>query len=166
MNFTAIDFETANYFVDSACAVGVVKIKENKIVEKEYFLIRPHSKWFQFTNIHGITWDDVKNEPTFDEIWPCIKKYFRGVEFLAAHNASFDRRVLEACCNKHSIEIPNKRFECTLRLSRQLWTLESHRLPCVCDHLKIKLKHHDALSDALACAKIILHATRKEKIIL
>lgn len=166
MNFTAIDFETANYFPDSACSVGLVKIKESKIIEKEHILIRPRTKWFQFTDIHGITWEDVKNEPSFDEIWPSIKKYFRGVEFLVAHNASFDKRVLHACCEKYCIEIPNKRFECSLQLSRRLWKLDSHNLPTVCDHLNIKLKHHDAMSDAIACAKIVLHAAKKEKVIL
>jgi len=76
MNFLALDFETANYYRDSACALGLVRIENNKIVDRTSFLIRPPYKYFVFTYIHGITWEDVENEPTFEQYWKSIKPFF------------------------------------------------------------------------------------------
>ena len=53
--FTAIDFETANYSRDSACAVGVVVVTRRRIVERKRILIRPPSREFTFTWLHGLT---------------------------------------------------------------------------------------------------------------
>jgi DNA polymerase III subunit epsilon len=32
--FTAIDFETANYFRDIACAVGLVRVERGRVVRR------------------------------------------------------------------------------------------------------------------------------------
>ncbi len=63
-NFVAIDFETANHSRTSACAVGLVHVQDGKIIAEETLLIRPPQRQFVFTYIHGLTWDDVKDEPT------------------------------------------------------------------------------------------------------
>ena len=41
INFAAIDFETANGKRTSVCSVGVVIVREGKITNKIYRLIRP-----------------------------------------------------------------------------------------------------------------------------
>ena len=51
MNFVAIDFETANYARDSACAVGLVKVVGGEIVDKAVHLIKPPTREFVFTYI-------------------------------------------------------------------------------------------------------------------
>jgi DNA polymerase-3 subunit epsilon len=89
--FAAIDFETANYRADSACAVGLVVVKGSRIVQREHYLIRPPDREFVFTYLHGITWDDVRDAPTFAELWPILRELITDVDFLAAHNASFDQ---------------------------------------------------------------------------
>jgi DNA polymerase-3 subunit epsilon len=158
MNFLAIDFETANYFRDSACAVGLVRVENNKIVEKVSYIIRPPSNWFVFTYIHGLTWNDVKNEPHFGEIWEKVHPLFRNIDFLVAHNATFDKSVLKACCERYRISPPTLSFQCTMQLSRALWKIYPTDLESVCRHFRIPLKHHDALSDTIACAKIMIKA--------
>lgn len=160
-NFLAIDFETANYYRDSACAVGVVRVENLKIVAKEAFLIRPPSSWFVFSDLHGITWNDVKDKPTFKDLWPSLKRYFRGIDFIAAHNAPFDRSVLYKSCEYYGLQPVNKQFICTMQLSRYFFGFEYNALNEVCKQLKIPLKHHDPLSDALACAKIMIKALKK-----
>jgi DNA polymerase III epsilon subunit-like protein len=55
--FVAIDFETADYKPDSACAVGLVRVENHQIVERAYTLIRPPRKKFVFTYYHGISWE-------------------------------------------------------------------------------------------------------------
>ncbi|MBI2429256.1 MAG: exonuclease, partial [Ignavibacteriales bacterium] len=69
MTFLAIDFETANRYPNSACSIGLVKVRNNDIVGKKTFLIKPPYENFENSHVHGITWDDVKNTPTFKELW-------------------------------------------------------------------------------------------------
>ncbi len=158
MNFVAIDFETADYEPDSACAVGLIRVRDGQIVARAAHLIRPPRPEFIFTYIHGISWEDVEEEPTFEELWPTIEPMFRGVDFLAAHNASFDQNVLCACCGAAGIEPPDLPFRCTMVLARQQWGIYPTKLPDVCRRLGISLHHHDASSDAEACARIMIKA--------
>ena len=158
--FAAIDFETANYSPDSACAIGLVVVKDSRIVRREHYLIRPTDRQFVFTYLHGITWDDVRDAPTFAELWPTLRELITGIDFLAAHNASFDRRVLNSCCEMHRLPQPALPFVCTMRLARAFWSVYPTKLPDVCRHLKIPLKHHQADSDAEACARIVMAARK------
>jgi DNA polymerase-3 subunit epsilon len=159
--FAAIDFETANYNADSACAVGVVVISDGRVVHRQERLIRPPSSEFIFTHIHGLTWSDVAAEPTFAEIWPELRALLKQVDFLAAHNASFDKRVLINTCASYGLVAPKNPFVCTMDLARNRWNIYPTRLPDVCRWLSISLNHHNALSDAEACANIVLAAERE-----
>ena len=156
-SFIAIDFETANPHKDSACAIGLVKVVKGKIVAREQRLIDPQDYFYeQFIDVHGITPEDVVEAPTFEQVWKELSPLLKGADFLAAHYAPFDRSVLLACCAAYGIKLPTQPFFCTVRLARTAWNLRPTKLPYVCDALGIKLKHHDPLSDALACARIVL----------
>jgi DNA polymerase III subunit epsilon len=156
--FVAIDFETASRSRESACSIGIIRVENFQIAQKAHFLIRPVEPEFEFTYIHGIRWKDVANEPTFGELWPKMEPLFQGAEAIAAHNASFDRGVLYACCDAYGIERPSHQFLCTVQLARKTWKLHPTKLPNVCDYLNIPLEHHQALSDAEACARIVIAA--------
>jgi DNA polymerase-3 subunit epsilon len=158
MNFVAIDFETANYQPDSACAVGLVKVVEGEIVEQVVHLIRPPTREFVFTYIHGLRWKDVANADDFGTLWPRLEPMLDGVEFFAAHNAPFDKGVLRACCASYRLAAPTLPFRCTVQISRRVWNIYPTKLSDVCAKLGIALNHHEALSDAMACAKIVLAA--------
>jgi DNA polymerase-3 subunit epsilon len=163
MNFLAIDFETANRYRHSACAVGMVKVINGEMVSTEAHLIRPPESWFEFTYIHGLTWDDVRYEKTFDKIFPLIELHMDEVDYLVAHNSSFDKSVLRKSCEYYDIEPPQTDFLCTVRLSRDLWGINPTKLPNVCSYFGIPLDHHDALSDTRACAQIMLMASKETK---
>lgn len=158
--FAAIDFETANFSPDSACAIGLVVVKGSRIVQREHYLIRPPDRQFVFTYLHGIAWDDVRDAPTFAELWPVLQEVMADADFLAAHNASFDRSVLYSCCETHRLPRPDHPFVCTVRLARAVWSVYPTKLPDVCRHLMIPLKHHQADSDAEACARIVMAAQK------
>lgn len=157
-SFVAIDFETADYGADSACAVGLVRVEGLKVVARETVLIRPPRRNMVFTFIHGITWDMVANAPVFAEVWPKLLPMLDGAAFLAAHNAPFDRKVLATCCAAASLTAPEPPFVCTVQLARKRWGLKPNDLPSVCRRLGIGLMHHDAGSDAEACARIVIAA--------
>jgi DNA polymerase-3 subunit epsilon len=162
--FVAIDFETADYKPDSACAVGLVRVENHQIVERAYSLIRPLRKRFVFTYYHGISWEDVANEDTFADIWPRFSYLLKDIDFLAAHNASFDRSVLITCCELSGLKPPLTNFKCTVELARKTWNIRPTKLNNVCDHLGIPLNHHQAASDAEACALIVIEAHKFNKL--
>jgi len=155
--FIALDFETANYKRNSACALSIVCVENLIITEEFYTLIKPPENYFMFTDIHGITWNDVREEPTFNDIWPDIQKYFKRIDFIAAHNSSFDKSVMEACCIHYGIKSPKTEYKCTLKLARKKLNLKSYSLDKVSSYYGIELEHHNALSDSLACAKIMIN---------
>ncbi len=157
-SFVAIDFETANHQRVSACAVGLATGRNGRIEVVRSFLIRPPASQFVFTGIHGLRWEDVRDAPTFGELWPTLHAWIDNAEFIAAHNAPFDRSVLQACCAMYGIRVPQVPFTCTVQMARSLWGIYPTRLPDVCRRLRIPLRHHDAGSDAEACARIVLDA--------
>ena len=156
--FVAIDFETASARRDSACAVGLAAGCAGRVVLSRTYLIRPPSGQFTFTDLHGLRWEDVRDAPTFAELWPTLRTWIAGATFVAAHNASFDRSVLHACCARYRLRPPRTRFVCTVELARSQWGIRPTKLPDVCRRLDIPLRHHDAGADAVACARIVLAA--------
>jgi DNA polymerase-3 subunit epsilon len=161
MNLLSLDFETADHGADSACSVGLVRIEGGRIVETAHRLIRPPRRRFAFTYIHGISWRDVAAEPTFGEVWADLGRLFDGADYLVAHYAPFDRGVLRACCAAAGVPAPAAPFVCTVKLARAAWNVRPTKLPDVCRHLGLDLRHHDAASDALACARIALAAVEQ-----
>lgn len=151
----AIDFETSGREAHYACAVGLVRIEGGRVVARFESLLRPPSSRVWFTHIHGLTWRDLKNQPTFGEVWPEAARLLRGARFLLAHSAQFDRRVLHACCRVAGLTPPEQPFLCTLRGARRApLDLPSRGLNHVCAYFGIPLRHHNAASDAEGCALI------------
>ncbi|PXY02751.1 exonuclease [Marinifilum breve] len=160
MNFTAIDFETANGKRNSACSLGLVKVENGVIVDSREWLISPPEMYFHPINvsIHGITEDDVSNQPSFNYIWDEVEDYLQN-SMVIAHNASFDVSVLRACLDTYGIPNPDFDYMCTVQISKYLWpSMPNHKLNTLAHLFDIPLKHHDALEDTLACAKIAIRA--------
>jgi DNA polymerase-3 subunit epsilon len=158
--FVAIDFETADHGPDSACAVGLVRVSGDRIVDRKYYLIRPPRASFFFTPVHGITWEHVRRQPTFEELWPKIWSLLLGADFIASHSVSFDRRVLESCCRAGKIETPDIPYVCTMKLARRIWDIRPTSLSIVSRYLGQPMTHHDAVSDAEVCAGIVVAVHR------
>jgi DNA polymerase-3 subunit epsilon len=164
MNFVAIDFETAKYSRESACSIGLVKYQAGKDVDSYYSLIRPPVLYIRpdFTDIHGLTIEDVKDAPVFPEIWETGVLPFIGESILVAHNAQFDMSVLRSVLKWYDISKPRLRNICTLTLARHAWPeLESHALTALARHFGIIYKAHNALDDARTCGDIALRAANK-----
>lgn len=163
MDFIAIDFETANEKRNSPCSIGLVVIKEGKIVEKIHYLIKPKEMRFMPINIgiHGIRPAMVENEPEFDVIWNEIKHHFND-SLIVAHNAAFDISVLRNTLELYNIDIPNLNYICTMKLSRNFYKqLDNAKLNTVNKFLGYEFNHHDALADAIACGNILLNISKE-----
>jgi len=158
LDFVAIDFETANEKRNSACALGITVVKGGEIVQEKYWLIKPYENRFEPMNIwiHGITEQDVVNEPTFDEIWVEIKPYLEG-KFVIAHNAAFDISVLRRTLDTYNIPYPSFQYACTVVMSKNYYDgVANYKLNTIARALGIEFKHHHASEDATAAARIFI----------
>ena len=163
-DFIAIDFETAKYSRESACSVGLVKFRNGEVVDTFYSLIRPPELYIlpDFTEIHGLTVEDVKDAPSFADIWDSAVKPFIGSLPLAAHHAEFDMGVLRAVLEWYELPIPELSYFCTCSLARRTWPgLESYSLTALAAHFGIVYQAHNALDDAMTCGKMVQMAWEK-----
>jgi DNA polymerase-3 subunit epsilon len=160
MNFTAIDFETANAL--DPCEIGLTKVENGKIVETKSWLIKPAC--FPYMNryhemVHGISSNDLQREPHFEHIWGEIKPFIED-ELIVAHNAGFDMNVLRFILAYYDLAIPCIEYFCSVSLSRKVWKNlpNKYSLGALCDEFNIRFNHHRAGDDARACAQIVLKA--------
>ncbi|MBE9468894.1 MAG: 3'-5' exonuclease [Bacteroidetes bacterium] len=170
MTFASIDFETATGSRNSACAVGIVSVENGIITDEYYTLIKPPNNEYNWHNVqvHGITEEDTQNAPEFKKIYPEIKKRLQG-KIVVAHNESFDRSVLQKTMALNDLNYSelklSDRWECTMKLCRANNKYPSGKLNECCAVDNIKLQHHEALSDARACAKLFFNCRGTDKII-
>lgn len=156
LDYIAIDFETASSSLTSACSIGIIGVKNDKVVVSEYYLIDPEEEFNEYNIlIHHITPLDVKGKPTFDKVWERIKKYFNSV--VISHNAMFDLNVLKALIDKYKLDPPDCKIACTLKISEKVWKEEipNHKLGTISKYLEVEHDYHNALSDAYICYEII-----------
>lgn len=148
--FTAIDFETANHNANSICQVGLVRVENGIITDEIDIFVKPPDNYYHymFPGIHGITAQMTKYAPTFNKIWPQIKPYIQN-QNLVAHNISFDKRCLINTLSHYKLALPDYTEHCTYKLFGEA-------LNVCCRKHKILLNHHNALSDAKACAALFL----------
>ena len=160
LDFTAIDFETANGFRGSPCAVGLSKVRGGVVVEEASWLMRPPENHDTFdphnVRIHGIRPDQVAGLPRFGELFPEIGAFIGG-DVLAAHNAGFDLGVIRSGLEVSGLAGPAYDYVCTVILSRRCYSLVSNSLPYAAEEAGVPLvNHHDAAEDARACAGILI----------
>lgn len=152
--FTAIDFETAQSSRWSICQVGLVRIENGVITEQISKLVCPPDNQYNAINIgiHKITPEQTRHAPTFAQVWHDIKPYIQN-ETVVAHNGSFDFSCLSKTLAYYNMESPRYEQRCTYKIY-------GAKLNVLCKQYNIALNHHDALSDALACAQLYLRHLR------
>ena len=166
LDFTAIDFETANGSPASPCAVGLVRVRDGVLVEGLALLFKPPypHNWFHEGNIrvHGIRASDVEDALEYNEALPAMLEFI-GADVLVAHNAPFDMGVLRASAAAIDAALPELSYLCSLAMARKSYNLESYRLNSVAYAVgHEEFNHHDALADADACARIVVHMAKKK----
>jgi DNA polymerase-3 subunit epsilon len=168
LNFTAIDFETANSSSASACSVGLVKVRDGRVVDKAAWFIRPpagHDEFMEWNiRIHGIKPTDVHGAATWDQQLPDLVA-FAGGDHLVAHNAGFDLGVIKAASIATGLTVPDFNYVCSLQVARRTYHLDSYRLPVAAMAAGFEdFAHHDALADSEACAAIMIHAAKRHEV--
>ena len=149
-SFTAIDFETATSNPNSICQIGLIRVEYGEVTFQYDHLIRPPNNFYFYKNIeiHGIKPVDTENAPSFDKVWWEIKKHIEN-EIVVAHNAQFDVNCLRYTLAYYDEIQPNFEVQCTRKIYKR-------GLSYLAKKYRIPLNHHDALSDAQACAQLYI----------
>lgn len=163
--FSVLDVETTGLSArnNRVIEIGIVKVKNLKIVDRYSTLINPGCDIPYFiTQFTGISNSDVAYSPNFYDTAEEIEEFI-GNSIISGHNLSFDEGFLRYEFIRNGFEPLSNLNVCTLKLSRKVFpSLKSKSLASVSEHLGIiNRDSHRALSDAEATAKILIKLIKK-----
>ncbi len=152
-SIVVLDFETTGLspdYGDRAIEIGAVLIRDNRIVDRFQSLMNPGMRISSFIEDYtGITNTMLHGAPAVAEVMKDFYS-FMGENHLAAHNAGFDCRFLDAELDRIR-EKRKQEFACSLLLSRRLYReAPNHKLETLVRYKNLETTgvHHRALADA------------------
>lgn len=168
LGFTALDLETTGLDParDEIVSVGLVAIERLQIelAGARHYLLRPEKAFPERSVvIHRITDDQAANGEGLEVVLPRVLDQLAG-RVMVAHHARLDLHFLDRACRRlygAGLLLP---VIDTQRIARR--SLERHDQPIRAQDLRLaacrerhhlpRYRLHDALSDALACAELLL----------
>ena len=155
-----VDFETTGLSPGEgarAIEIAAVLVSGGRVVDSYASLMNPGvSVPFEITQLTGITTTMVRSAPPAATVMRDVTR-FVGDADLVAHNASFDRRFLEA--EHRRIGVSRRLdFICTMLLSRRIFDgAPNHKLGTLVGHLGLPADGalHRALADATVTAELL-----------
>lgn len=161
LSYVVVDTETTggrSWLNDRITEIAAVVVRGTEIVEVYETLVNPQRSIPPFiTALTNITWDMVRNAPTFDQVAPEVMRVLEGNVFVA-HNATFDWRFLTTELTRATGRQLRGRRLCTVKLARKvLPQLPRRSLDYVARYYGITITNrHRAGGDALATAKCLI----------
>jgi DNA polymerase-3 subunit epsilon len=165
IDFVALDFETANYKRASVIQIGITKIRDGQHVKTHTMYVTPppaHSHFEpRLIDIHKIRPHMVVGAPEWPDILRRVLK-FSGNFPIVAHNAAFERTVIEQASQAYGLDVPAFQYFCSAKLAKIVWPAEpTHSLGTLSASIGLPaFDHHDAGADARASAELVLEAAR------
>ena len=120
------------------------------------------------TEVHGMTWEDLKGKPRFRDIVAEFAEFARGAEWII-HNAPFDIGFLDAelqLVEQGACAAIYARLVDTLALAREMFPGKRNSLDALCERFGVDNGHrsvHGALLDAQLLAEVYLAMTRGQE---
>ena len=156
-----LDFETTGLSPDHgdrAIEIGAVRIENGEIKEHFQELMNPGRRISSFIEDYtGITNGMLKNALPCREVMHQFADFINGYN-LVAHNASFDKRFLDAELAKISRSYSGQ-FACSMLMSRRIYqNAPNHKLGTLVDYANIPSDgdFHRALYDSEMTTKLWL----------
>lgn len=161
LSYVVVDTETtggSSWLNDRITEIAAVVVRNGEIVDVYETLINPQRSIPPFVSrLTNITWDMVKDAPTFDRVASDILRVISGNVFVA-HNANFDWRFLSHEISRSTGHQLRGRRLCTVKLARKVLPQLSRRsLDHVARYYGVEIQNrHRAGGDALATAKCLV----------
>lgn len=158
-----IDFETTGMSPDQGdrvTEVAALRIVGGAVVDRYVSLINCRIRIPSFiTQLTGITQAMVNGAPPASEVIPELLKFI-GNDTLAAHNASFDEKFLQAESQRLGLSSQHSGLICSVKLARRVFPgMESYSLGRLAGSLGISFKGtaHRAEADSEVASALMLH---------
>ena len=98
-----LDLENPNFRQNSICAVGVIVVRDNKVIEKIYSLINPEDSFDRINmEITKIAPHMVEDSPTLPEFWPKIKDLLTN-NIVGGHNITYDLKLISKSLQRYHL---------------------------------------------------------------
>jgi len=152
----------SHWSTDRITEIAAVVVRNGEIVEVFETLVNPRRSIPYFVSkLTNITWDMVKDAPTFDRIAPDIMRVLEGNVFVG-HNAVFDWRFVSAEISRSTGRQLRGRRLCTVKIARTVLPQLSRRsLDYVSRYYGVENHaRHRAGGDAVATAKCLIRMLR------
>ncbi|NQT73594.1 MAG: 3'-5' exonuclease [Chloroflexi bacterium] len=156
-----LDFETTGLSPNQgsrAIEIGAVLIEQGKVTDRFQQLMNPGFRINQFIeNYTGITNQMLRKAPPCAEVMEQFADFI-GDHNLVAHNASFDRRFLDAELDSIHREYTGS-FACSMLVARRIYqNAPNHRLGNLVKYKNIPTDgvFHRALADSEMTSKLWL----------
>jgi DNA polymerase-3 subunit epsilon len=123
---------------------------------------------FGATEVHGKTWEDLKDRPPFRDRANEILDFLRGAEWII-HNAPFDLAFIDGELEKESLPGCAGLYANvidTLTMARDAFPGKRNNLDALCERFGVSNAHrtlHGALLDAQLLAEVYLAMTRGQE---
>lgn len=157
-----LDFETTGLspdMGDRAIEIGAVKLENGIIVERFQALMNPGRRVSSFiADYTGISNAMLADAESTEREMARFAEFIQGFN-LVAHNASFDKRFLDAELSRIGCDYDGE-FSCSLLLARRIYqAAPSHKLGELIKYLDIPSEggFHRALFDAEMTAQLWLN---------
>ena len=161
-----LDFETTGLSPgngDRAIEIGAVKIKDGCVTERFQSLMNPGQRISGFIESYtGITNKMLTKAPPCKEVMRDFAEFI-GTYDLVAHNASFDKRFLDAELKRIRCDYSGE-FACSMLVARRIYqTAPNHKLETLVrlNRILVNGSFHRALSDAEMTANLWLSMLAK-----
>lgn len=147
--------------------IGCLEISNRRVTSKTFHhYLNPEREVDEgAAEVHGITRDDLKEKPLFQEVAATFVEFIRGAE-LIIHNAPFDVGFLNAELARLGAPWGDVEDYCTvfdtLTLARELHPGQRNSLDALCRRYEVDNNHrtlHGALLDAELLAEVYLAMT-------
>ena len=120
------------------------------------------------TEVHGMTWEDLKHRPRFTDVAAELVAFAQGASWVI-HNAPFDVAFLDAELERAGMPLCATVYGSlvdTLSLARDSFPGKRNNLDALCERFAISNAHrtlHGALLDARLLADVYLAMTRGQE---
>jgi DNA polymerase-3 subunit epsilon len=161
LSYVVVDTETTGgraWSGDRITEIAAVVVRDGEIVELFETLVNPQRSIPYFVSqLTNITWDMVRDKPTFDRVVPDVMRLLEGNVFVA-HNMMFDWRFVTSELSRSTGRKLQGRRLCTVKIARKVLPQLSRRsLDHVARYYGVEIRgRHRAGGDALATAKCLL----------
>lgn len=155
-DYCVLDIETTglSWQTDQIIEIGIIKVRNHKIIDKYEQLLDPKCKISHFiTQLTGIDNDMVFGMPSLDDIVNDVMDFISD-DVIIGHNTAFD---LNFIANHFGMDIQNEYMD-TLQFSRKVYPkMKHHRLTDMVEFLNLTNNEHRSIADCIATYELYEH---------